>query len=167
MSKYNIQTLENLNKRANTFLTNRKNLKIYLQDFLGDFLVSYNVTKDSTSLNTILKSLKQDNSFMVYQINKWIQQVSNYKIVLNDKQNFILKSTNATKEFTPNEQFETTCFYDIEKPEKPNNGEEGYKNYDSIEKSLNKIFDKISLTDLSNLDKENLKKYINNKINSL
>lgn len=136
---YSIKTNKQLKQSATNLAKSVKGLNKNLQQWLGDFLVSFNDNRDNTPFNTLMQSLvesKLDKSRV--QIIHWVAEVSNYKVKYSKEKGFgVTYKDKDDKSFTPNEKFESTTFYTLE--QEPKEKATGYKNTEEAMKGIEKV----------------------------
>lgn len=122
MNTYTIKTNKQLMTTAYGLVTSMKQFNNRTQQFLGDFLVSYGTTHNSTPFNLFIQALLTDKKYNKtrVQIIKWISETTNYKVKFNkDKGTYgIAFQKDKGTEFTPEETFYTTNFFDDDDTEK-------------------------------------------------
>lgn len=144
---YTIKTNKQLKQSATNLAKSVKGLNKNIQQWLGDFLVSFNDNRDNTPFNTLMQSLvesKLDKSRV--QIIHWIAEVSNYKVKYSKEKGFgVTYKDKEDKSFTPNEKFENTTFYTLE--QEPKEKSSGYKNTEEAMKGIEKVLVKAMETE--------------------
>ena len=172
MTNFNYtQTSTNvLTKRQAIICTSLRKARVNLQQWIGDFLVSYNSNRDTTPLNHLFHSLsvEGDKSLikMRVMIAKWISDTTNYKAVYKkEKDSFTITYKSAEeKELITNEKFNTTTFYQaVEEEGKGNDKSEGYKDIPQMEKALESFCKKALATE--GVTKEMIKTFLNTTLN--
>jgi len=144
---YTIKTNKQLKIAATSLSKSVKGMNRNIQQWLGDFLISYNDNRDNTPFNTLMQALvesKYDKTRI--QIVKWVAEVSNYKVKYSKDKGFgVTYKDKDDKSFTPNEKFESTTFYTMEQPKKEK--AEGYKNTEEAMKGIEKVLAKAMATE--------------------
>lgn len=107
--------IDELNKLVKNILINDKKRNSNIQDFLKLFVDSYNsdLNFNATPLSDLIKGLKKTDASLVKQ---WFAEVTNAKLYLNVKKNYVVKYNNAEdKTLVTNEQYTTLNWYDLAK----------------------------------------------------
>lgn len=144
---YTIKTTKQLKIAATSLSKSVKGMNKNIQQWLGDFLISFNDNRDNTPFNTLMQALveaKMDKTRT--QVIKWVAEVSNYKVKYSKEKGFgVTYKDQNDKSFTPNEKFENTTFYTLEQPVKEKTA--GYKNTDEAMKGIEKVLAKAMATE--------------------
>lgn len=121
MNNYTIKTNQQLMSTVTSLVTSMKQFNQKTQQFLGDFIVSYGTTHNSTCFNLFMQALLTDKRYNKtrVQIIKWISETTNYKVKYNkDKGTYGIGFKQGSTVFEPLDTFYSTNFYDEEEQEK-------------------------------------------------
>lgn len=108
-------TLNDLNKLVKNILISDKKRNDKIQEFLTAFVESFNteLTYNATPLSTLVKGLKKTDAALVKQ---WFSEVTNAKLYLNNKENYVVKYNLATDtQLQTTDKFTTLKWYDLAK----------------------------------------------------
>lgn len=108
-------TLKDMNKLATAIITSDKKRNQNIDSFLRLFVTSYNtdLNFNASPIDKIIKGLKKTDTAL---IKEWFAQVTNAKLYLNSKKNYVVKYNNAEDTtLTTTAAFETLTWYDLAK----------------------------------------------------
>lgn len=135
--------LTSLVKRVDKVLTDDKERNKTIQSILTDFIDNYSdaLGENSTPLSKLLHGLKRTDATLVKM---YVEEVTNAKIGLNDKNRLVIKLEKDTKLET-NENYGVITWYDLAKDTKTVKKD----HFDSIDQALRayrKWFEKAIIT---------------------